>query len=145
MGILDGIWLILLGVLAVPGLIIAKRPDARQLIDKIAPYQGWIGAISVLWGVFRLLHWFSLFPLLGGGIGPMLYFVVYTVYVFLLIVLGFMLGIGVLKTFIKDPNANAKMDQTLARLSPKQGVLGLVALANGAVLLIVGIIPGILL
>jgi hypothetical protein len=49
----------------------------------------------------------------------------------ILAALGLLLGVGVLKTFIKDPTANAKMDQTIAKLAPKQGVLGLVGIGIG--------------
>lgn len=49
----------------------------------------------------------------------------------LLAALGLLLGVGVLKSFIKDPTANAKMDQTIARLAPKQGVLGLIGIGLG--------------
>jgi hypothetical protein len=45
----------LLGVLAIPSLIIAKKPNAKELIDKIAPYQGWIGAVSCFWGVWGII------------------------------------------------------------------------------------------
>jgi hypothetical protein len=36
-----------------------------------------------------------------------------------------------MKTFIKNPEAQARMDQTLAKLSPKQGLLGLIAIGVG--------------
>ena len=138
--IIDGLLLMLLGVLAVPGLIIAKRPDAKRIIDKIAPYQGWIGAILGLYGVYGLIRWFGLFGLLGAGVGPMLLWAFYTAFVALMISLGFMLGVGVIKTFVKDANAQAKMDQLLAKLAPKQGVLGLAALAVGAGLIALSLI-----
>lgn len=123
-----GIWLALLGVLAVPSLIIAKKPNAKELIDKITPYQGWIGAISCLWGVWGIISavlnigWLSTWPIwwiswLAGSV--------------LQAALGLILGIGTLKTFIKNPTAQAKMDETLAKLSPKQGMLGLVAIGMG--------------
>lgn len=35
-----GITLILLSILAVPSLLLSKRPDARELLEKIEPYQG---------------------------------------------------------------------------------------------------------
>jgi hypothetical protein len=56
-----------------------------------------------------------------------------------------MLGVGVVKTFVKDANAQAKMDSLLAKLAPRQGQLGLLALAVGAVVLVLGIAPGLLL
>jgi hypothetical protein len=138
MTIVDGLMLMLLGVLAVPGLIIAKRPDAKRIIDKIAPYQGWIGAILMLYGVYGLIRWFGFFGWLGAG--HIFGWLVYTTFVFLMLSLGFMLGIGVIKTFIKDANAQAKMDQLLTRLAPKQGMFGLAALAVGAVVVVLSIV-----
>ena len=49
----------------------------------------------------------------------------------LLAALGLILGIGVMKTFIKNPQAQVKMDETLAKLSPKQGMLGVGAIGFG--------------
>jgi hypothetical protein len=49
-----------------------------------------------------------------------------------------LLGVGVLKTFIKQPEAQAKMDQMIAKLAPKQGVLGLVAIGVGAWMIVAG-------
>mgnify|MGYP001014891000 FL=1 len=49
----------------------------------------------------------------------------------LLLCLGLLLGVGVMKTFIKDEAAVAKLDTTIAKLAPKQGMLGLVAIGVG--------------
>jgi hypothetical protein len=128
MGLIGGIWLALLGVLAVPSMIIAKKPNAKELIAKITPYQGWIGAVSCLWGVWGIissvlsLGWIAHWPILWGTM------LADSVVQF---ALGLILGIGVLKTFIKNPQAQAKMDETLAKLSPKQGMLGLAAIGLG--------------
>lgn len=48
MGLIGGIVLIVLGALALPSLIGAKAPGAKDLLDKVAPFQGWIGAIAAL-------------------------------------------------------------------------------------------------
>ena len=144
--ILDGLLLILLGALAVPGMIIAKRPDAKQILDKITPYQGWIGVILGLYGIYSLIvHWFTSFRLFSLGLRGIVFWLLYTVFVFTMIALGFMLGIGVIKSFVKDENARAKMDDLLAKLAPKQGTLGLVALVDGVILVILGLVPSILL
>jgi hypothetical protein len=137
MGLVSGIWLALLGVLAVPSMIIAKRPDAKEMIAKLAPYQGWIGAISCLWGVWGIissilnLSWIAHWPIYWGT------FLADSV---LQAALGLILGIGVMKTFIKNPQAQAKMDETLAKLSPKQGMLGLAAIGVGIWMVISGFI-----
>jgi hypothetical protein len=144
MSIIDALALILLGVLAAPGLIISRRPDAKQIIDKIAPYQGWIGAIIAVWGVIRLIHWLSLFGWLSLGVGPLIAWILYTLYIALSIVLGFMLGFGVIRSFVKNPQARAKMDDTLNKLAPKQGLLGLVAIIVGLIMFVVALVPSIL-
>ncbi len=72
MGLVSGIWLALLGVLGASNLIIAKKPDAKELIAKMAPYQGWIGAVSALWGVWGIisavlnLGWMTKAPIYWG-------------------------------------------------------------------------------
>ncbi len=125
---INGLWLAVLGCLAVPSLILAKRPDAKEVLGKIAPYQGWMGAVSAIWGIWGIissvlnLGWLTTWPIwwisnLASSV--------------LLGALGLILGIGTLKTFIKDPTAQAKMDQTLAKLAPHQGRLGIAGIALG--------------
>jgi hypothetical protein len=132
-----GIWLAVLGILAASNLIIAKRPDAREMIGKIAPYQGWIGAVSALWGIWGIiscilnLGWLTSFPI---------FWVSWLVDSVLLAGLGLLLGVGVLKTFITAPAATAKMDQTIARLAPMQGTLGLVAIGLGVWMVIASVL-----
>ena len=124
-----GIWLALLGILAASNLIIAKKPDAAQLIGRLAPYQGWIGAVSAVWGVFGILGcvshigWMSTAPI---------FWLSWLADSALLTCLGLLLGIGVFKSFIKNAKANEKLDQIITRLAPFQGKLGLVAIGLGA-------------
>lgn len=135
MGLVNGLWLAVLGVLGASNLIIASKPNAKELIGKLAPYQGWIGAISALWGVWGIissilnLGWMAHFPI---------YWVTFLANGVLLFALGLLLGVGVLKTFIKNPQAQAKMDQTIAKLAPKQGMLGLIAIGVGVWMIISG-------
>ncbi len=124
----NGIWLALLGVLGASSLIIARKPEAQELIAKMAPFQGWIGAVSALWGVWGIisavlhLSWLAHAPIFWASwLGDSV----------LQFALGLILGVGVLKTFLKAPQAAEKIDQTLARLLPYQGKLGLAAIATG--------------
>jgi hypothetical protein len=123
-----GLWLAVLGVLGASSIIIAKKPDAKELIAKIAPYQGWIGAISALWGVWGVLQ--ALLNLAWLARAP-IYWVTFLANALVQASLGFILGVGTLKTFIKNPEANRRMDQTLEKLLPYQGNLGLVAIGLG--------------
>jgi hypothetical protein len=135
MGLISGIWLAVLGILGASSLIIAKRPDAKEAIGKLAPYQGWIGAISALWGAWGIIRavltlgWLGLFPI---------YWATSLADSVLQLALGLLLGVGVLKTFIKNDQAQAKMDQTIAKLAPYQGTLGLVAIGLGIWMVIAG-------
>ena len=128
MGLVNGLWLAVLGILGAASLIVAKKPNAKELIDKLAPYQGWIGAVSAIWGVWGIissvLHmgWLSVAPI---------FWVTFLADSVLQAALGLLLGVGVLKTFIKDPTAGAKMDETIAKLAPYQGTMGLVAIGVG--------------
>ena len=124
-----GIWLAVLGVLAASNLIIARRPDAAELIGKLAPYQGWIGVASLFWGVWGII---SCVLNMGWMTTAPIFWFSWLADSVLLAALGLLLGVGVLKTFIKDARANEKMDLTIAKLAPYQGTLGLGAIGLGA-------------
>jgi hypothetical protein len=125
MGIVTFAALLVLGVVCASNLIIARKPDAKELIAKVAPYQGWIGAISALWGAWWLINWIlnvgvmMTWPILG---------ITWLANSILLLGLGLLCGIGVLKTFVKAPAATEKLDLTVAKLAPYQGVLGLIGI-----------------
>ena len=125
MGIVTFAALLVLGVVCASNLIIARKPDAKELIGKIAPYQGWIGAISALWGAWWLIHWIlnmgamMTWPILG---------ITWLANSLLLLGLGLLCGVGVLKTFVKSPAATEKLDLTVSKLAPYQGILGLVGI-----------------
>ena len=136
----NGIWLAVLGILGASSLIISRRPDAAQMIAKLAPYQGWIGAVSALWGVWGVIScvlsiaWMTSYPI---------FWFTWVADSVLQVALGLLLGVGVLKTFIKDPTASAKMDQTIAKLSPFQGTLGLVAIGVGIWMVVASMLFGV--
>jgi hypothetical protein len=126
MEIVTFVALIILGAVCASNLIIARKPGAKELIAKVAPYQGWIGAISALWGAWWLINWilhigiYMKVPVIG---------ITWLADSLLLLGLGLLCGIGVLKTFIKAPAAVEKLDLTVAKLAPFQGMLGLAGIA----------------
>ncbi len=129
MGLINGLWLAVLGVLGASSIIIAKKPDAKEVIAKLAPYQGWIGVVSAFWGAWgviqSVLHigvWLKYAPI---------YWAAFLAASVVMLGLGFILGVGTMKTFIKDPKANEKMDHTLQKLLPYQGNLGLLGIGIG--------------
>jgi hypothetical protein len=132
MGILYGIWLVVLGGLGAASLV-ARRPEGRKALAALEPYQGWIGAVSVVFGIWHLaaallgagfLRWWVLSWLLqvAGGL--------------LLVALGLVLGVGVLRTFFKSPSAQARLDGWTRSLQPYRERLGITAMVLGAYLVL---------
>ncbi len=125
-----GISLVLLSIIAVPSLILAKKPNAKELLAKIEPYQGWIGLIFCFWGIWGIisailnLGWLASAPiwwitLLAGSVVEA--------------GLGFMLGYGLISKLLLSKNADAqeKAEQIRAKIAPMQGKLGILGLIVG--------------
>ena len=137
MGLINGLWLAVLGVLGAASLIIARKPDAKELIGKLAPFQGWIGAVSALWGVWGLVWSFMS---IGWLTSAPIYWATFLADSVLQLALGLLLGVGVLKTFITEPTANRRMDETIAKIAPFQGTLGLIAIGVGLWMVVAGFV-----
>jgi len=59
MDIIEGLLVIVGGILAISGLIVAKKPDAKALIDKMMPFQAGIGVALLAFGLYNLLRSFG--------------------------------------------------------------------------------------
>lgn len=125
-----GITLILLSIIAVPSLILSRKPNAQELLDKVAPYQGWIGLIfcfAGIWGIIQAvlnMGWLTAAPiwwitLLEGSLVQA--------------TLGFMLGLGMINKLVLAKNETAKQKAATlqAKLAPKLGKLGVFGLIVG--------------
>ena len=124
------------GVLAAASLIVAKKPNAQQLIDKLAPYQGWIGVVLFIWGIKDIM---GSLGLLGTSF---LFAIVYLSVALIELILGFMLGFGMITKYALSKNAaaEAKGQQIRAKLAPYQGTLGIIANVAAVVFLVVGFV-----
>ena len=115
------------GSLGAANLIIAKKPNAKELIDKLTPYQGWIGVVLVLWGIWDLINVFRSLGLLSAA--PV-WWVLYLVTAVTELALGFLLGYGLISKYVlgRSPQALEKGQQLRAKLAIYQGPLGVVAI-----------------
>lgn len=126
-----GITLILLSIIAVPSLILSKKPNAKELLEKVEPYQGWIGIIFCFWGIWGMVSavlnmaWITTAPiwwatLAAGSLVEAC--------------LGFLLGFPLInKLFLSESvKAREKAAQIRAKVAPKQGKLGVLGLIVGA-------------
>ena len=137
-----GITLILLSILAVPSLILSKRPDAKEVLAKIAPYQGWIGLVFCFWGIWGIIScvlnmgWLS-FP----GMGIKIWWITWLAASAVEAILGFILGYGTIASlvFSKNEAAKQKGEQLLAKLAPIQGKLGVFGIIVGVWVIVANI------
>lgn len=128
------------GILAASSLIIARKPNAKELIDKLTPYQGWIG-IGLFFG--GLYDSFRLITSLGSLFkGPILLAVFYIVAVPTELLIGFMLGFGLITKYALSKNETAmeKGQAIRAKLAPIQGILGILGIVVGLAYLVLSII-----
>lgn len=132
---LNAIVVILGGILAVSGLIIANKPDAKQIIDKLTPYQALIGVgmialsvitfarlLKVLTDLFKLNFTFALgiWCMIGTGVA-----------------LGALFGMPqIVKWIPGDSPAEQKAMEFSQKVAPFQVLLGLVAIGGGLIVLL---------
>ncbi len=134
-----GILLIVLGILAVPSLLLSKKPNAKELLDKITPYQGWIGVVFCIWGVWGIIQAIL-------GLSVLSHFpIVWILWMLTSVVtasLGFILGYGMISQNLlaKNETAKEKGEQLLAKLAPLQGKLGIAAIVIGILCVVANII-----
>jgi hypothetical protein len=142
MGLITGIVLLLLGVLAASSSIIQRRPDAQKYIEMLRPYQGWVGFGGCLWGLWIILS--ALWHLNWLGWIP-LWWLTYAAAGVLLAGLGFLMGYPLLSQYIlsKNPEVAKHGETALARLTPFQINLGYVGIGLGIWTFIAKLIWGV--
>jgi hypothetical protein len=131
MGIVTAAVLIVLGVLAASSVIIKARPEAKDLIAKLAAYQGWIGFVACLWGIWTIissvmnLGWLSLMPI---------WWVTYLATGVVEAGLGFILGYGLIQQYAlskASAEVKAKAEQTYQKLVAVQIPFGFIGIGLG--------------
>lgn len=124
------------GLLGAANLIIAKKPNAKDLIEKLTPYQGWIGVVLVLWGIWDLI---GVLRSLGTF---SVFWLVWLVTAVTELGLGFLLGYGLISKYVlgSSPQALEKGQQLRARLANYQGPLGVVAIGLAIIFAVLTVI-----
>jgi hypothetical protein len=122
------------GCLASSSFILAKKPNAKDLFAKVAPYQGTIGVIMFFWGIWQIIYLvmnLAIFKLmLAFTITWKITAVVWILTGVVSTVLGFLLGFGMINAFAakKNPAAAQKSEQMMKKLAPHQTWMGFVAI-----------------
>lgn len=117
---------VIAGLLAASSVVIKKLPNAADLIQKIKPYEGFIGAAALVLGLLGLFN-----ITFRAGI---LYAAVSISGVSACIVMGFLLGYPVLQDLLLDElseETRKKSEDLYDKLTPYKIIAGLVALFTG--------------
>jgi len=131
MGLLHGLFLLVVGALGAETLVSRDRRGAR-MVSELEPYKGWIGVASALVGAWRLfwallelpvLRWFNhwLLRAVDGA---------------LLLSLGLVLGVAIFRTWMRSPTAQSTVDGWTRKLQPYREKLGVTAMVLGAFLVL---------
>lgn len=130
--------LIVGSLVCLSSFIIAKKPEAKQLFEKIAPYQGFLGVGLLFWGLYDLYRWF----LMDHGFGGMSLFSVLMkidkllafsglAYLISEVIIGFILGFGLIASWIPGEGGAEKkglaIQKKLLTFSLPIGIVGIIS------------------
>ncbi len=105
--ITSGITLIILSLLAVPSLLLSRKPDAKELLDKFVPYQGWIGVVGCFWGIWGIIGCIFNLVYLDRGMWGIIWWITWTLYALIETSLGFILGYSLIAKYAFSKNESA--------------------------------------
>ncbi len=111
------------GIIAASSLIVSKKPNAQELIDKLTPYQGGIGIVLLIYSIPALLRSITSTSIIGIAISAAMFIV------------GFLLGFSLISKYLLEKNEEAKAKGEKLRMS-----LAKYQVPAGIVLIVLGII-----
>ena len=128
-----GIIMIIISLLAAPQLLVSKRPDAKEFLDKLVPFQGWAGVVFCIWGIWQLIQVLQWTLLLQGGIWGILLWLTFFLYAAVAIILGFILGYSLFVKYVlgKNEAAKEKADKMMKKLQSIQTKVAIVGIIVG--------------
>jgi hypothetical protein len=138
MGFLYGIALIVCGALCIPSLVAQKSPQAKELLDKIAKFQGIIGIIICIVGIIGLVS--AIFSIGRLFYSPIAWLTLTATNV-LNIGVGFLLGFGMIQQIAlgnAPEDAKKKAEEMYQKLVSIQIPLGFACLIVGVWAIISG-------
>ncbi|MBP8807551.1 MAG: hypothetical protein KBG48_00780 [Kofleriaceae bacterium] len=132
------IWLTIIALLAaatiaLSAIIISKQPRAKELIDKLTPFQGFLGVGLLVLGIIDLI---KVLPHLDL-IGKLPYLMSLAIYgsVASEVFLGFLLGMPLIAKWIPgDSPAEQKALEMQQKIIPFQAILGGLAVVTALLL-----------
>ena len=132
--LISALLLIVGGILALSGVIVAKQPNAKDLIDKLVPYQATIGVALLALGVLDLLGtlgvlltWIQVSPLYGFS---------WLGIIAASILLGFLFGMPQISKWMPTAGAaEQKGRELMKQIAPYQVIIGVVGIGASVIYL----------
>ena len=144
MGIVNGLILIVLGALCIPSLVAQKSPNAKELLDKVVPFQGVVGFVAFLWGVWVILQCVLRLNWIGWYFPRgLIRWVTYLLNGAALLGGGAILGWGLIQKKLlakASDEVKAKAEESFAKLVAFQPKIGIFAIILGIWVIISNII-----
>lgn len=132
--------LIAAGILALSSFIIAQKPQAKELIDKMVPFQGFLGVALLVWGIVDAIWVFSHLEALTAKGVPMSITIANLTTVAAELGLGFLFGMPLVAKWIPgDSPAEQKAMEMQKKLVPYQTILGALALVAAILLIYISV------
>lgn len=127
------------GILGISGLIVAKKPDAKALIDKLVPFQAFIGVGLLGFGLWFLIRVGPAMPFRLVSVLPM--FAVFAIAAtWGSMLLGFLFGMPQIAKWIPGESAAENKAMELSKkLAPFQLILGAIVGFGGIIGLLIGL------
>ena len=127
------IFLIILGALAVYPAMVQTWPATKKALDFLAPYQGILGIVGVVWGVIWGLHLLAVAGMMMRFI-PIVWLVSLAGAV-VAVLLGILLGYSLIDQYALRNNAQFQQrgEAFRGKLLVRQGFLGWLAIVLGIV------------
>jgi len=124
---LTAIVAILGGLIAASSLIVAKQPNAKEMLDKLTPYQGWIGVLLTIWSIMGLIS--SVASIGAMGIAWLIGLASSAA----MFIVGFLLAYSLISKYLLEKNetAKAKGQALRAKLVNYQVMAGVVLIVLG--------------
>jgi len=133
--ILTALLLIVCGVLAAAGWIVSKKPNAKQAIDKLTPFQGFLGIGLLVIGIVDFIRWLDVIKhslKMGILFGLTMWGAVVSA-----ILLGFLLGMPQIAKWIPgDSPAEQKALDMQRKLGVYSTIVGFIGIVCGILLLL---------
>ena len=124
------------GILAVSSLIVAKKPDAQKLIDKLVPYQAIIGVALLVLGIVNLIRGLGNHLIDLMRIVPM-FGLTYLAMCVTSILLGLLFGMPQIAKWLPGEGPAEQKGMELSRkLAPYQILIGLIGLAAALLMIL---------